>query len=123
MITITQDISIKANVNVIWSYLSDFSNSLNFNRFHSNVKIPANYSLGKKETFVINHNFGFGNYKMIAEVKDCVPPHRLSISEHCIEDPTKGFPHTIVFQISEGLQKSKHSNATNYWESSTVPGK
>ena len=45
--------------------VNPFSNSLNFNRFHSNVKIPANYSLGKKETFVINHNFGFGNYKMI----------------------------------------------------------
>ena len=77
------------------------------------------YSLGKKETFVINHNFGFGNYKMIAEVKDCAPPYRLSISEHCIEDPKRGFPHTIVFQISEGLQKSKLS----YTVSGTYGGK
>ncbi|SVC00590.1 uncharacterized protein METZ01_LOCUS253444, partial [marine metagenome] len=35
------------------------------------------------ETFKINHNFGFGNYDMVAEIKDSLPPNRLSISEYC----------------------------------------
>ena len=119
MINITQNIYIKADINKIWAYLTDFSHSLKFNRFHTKMELPPNYSLGKMETFKISHNFGFGNYKMIAEVKDCVPPHKLSISEHCIEDPTRGFPHTIVFQIYEGLQKSRLS----YTVSGTYGGK
>ena len=107
MINITQKIYIKADLNKIWAYLTDFSLSLNFNRFHTNLELPTNYSLGKMDTFKINHNFGFGNYEMVAKIKNCVPPHRLTISEYCPDDPQKGFPHTVNFQIVSNLEKSK----------------
>ena len=71
------------------------------------MELPPNYSLGKMETFKISHNFGFGNYEMVADIKDFVPPKRLSIFEYCIDDPKKGFPHTVVFQIEQVLQKCK----------------
>ena len=109
MINITQQIYIKSDINKIWVYLTDFSHSLSFNRFHKNLELPPNYSLGKMDTFKINHNFGFGNYNMVAEIKDFVPPNRLSISEYCPDDPKKGFPHTVNFHIESCLQKSKLS--------------
>ena len=109
MINITQKIYIKADINKIWAYLTDFSNSLMFNRFHTNMELPANYALGKMKTFKINHNFGFGNYEMIAEVKDSEPPNRLTISEYCPDDAKKGFPHTVIFQIEPVLERSKLS--------------
>ena len=109
MIKITQKIYIKADINKIWAYLTDFSNSLMFNRFHTNMELPANYALGKMKTFKINHNFGFGNYEMIAEVKDSEPPNRLTISEYCPDDEKKGFPHTVIFQIEPVLERSKLS--------------
>ena len=59
------------------------------------------------DTFTINHNFGFGNYDMVAEIKESVPPNRLSISEYCKDDPQKGFPHKIDFQIKSYLLNSK----------------
>ena len=109
MINITQKIDIKADNNKIWAYLTDFSNSLMFNRCHTNIELPPNYSLGRMDTFKINHNFGFGNYDMIAEIKDSVPPNRLSISEYCPDDPKKGFPHNVIFQIEPFLERSKLS--------------
>ena len=109
MINITQYIYIKADVNNIWAYLTDFSHSLMFNRFHTNMELPPKYSLGNMDTFKINHNFGFGNYDMVAEIKDCVPPKLLSISEYCPDDKKKGFPHTIKFQIDVDLERSKLS--------------
>ena len=95
MIDTTQNICIKADINKIWAYLTDFTNSLNFNRFHTKLDLPTNYSLAKMDKFKINHNFGFGNYEMIAEIRDYVPPNRLCISEYCPDDPKKGFPHMI----------------------------
>ena len=107
MIKITQNIYIKSDINKIWAFLIDFSNSLIFNRFHSKMVLPPNYSLGKMDTFKINHNFGFGNYNMVAEIKDYVPPNRLSIFEYCPDDVKKGFPHSVIFQIEDDLERSK----------------
>ena len=59
------------------------------------------------DKFTINHNFGFGNYTMVAEIKDYLPPNQISISEYCPDNITKGFPHTIIFQIEPSLEKSK----------------
>ena len=109
MINITQKIYIKADINTIWAYLTDFSHSLMSNRFHTNIVLPLSYTLGKMDTFKINHNFGFGNYDMVAEIKDYVPPNRLSISEYCPDDLNKGFPHSVIFQIEEALEKCELS--------------
>ena len=112
MINITQKISIKADINTIWAYLTDFTHSLSFNRFHTNMELPANYSLRNMDTFKINHNFGFGNYDMVAEIKDSVPPNRLSISEYCPDDPKKGFPHTVDLKIDPDLLKKSRLSYT-----------
>ena len=107
MITITENVTIKADVNKIWAFLTDFSISLHFNRFHTNVELPSNYSIGKKKKFNINHNFGFGKCNMVAEITECVPPNRLCISEYFINDKQKGFSHSIEFQIEPCIDKSK----------------
>ena len=107
MLTISENITIKADVNKIWVFLTDFSMSLNYNRFHTNLELPSNYSVGKIKKFNINHNFGFGNYEMVAEITECVPPNRLCISEYCKGAKGKGFPHSIQFNIEPHRDKSK----------------
>ena len=107
MLTISEKITIKADVNKIWAFLTDFSLSLNFNRFHTKLELPSNYSISRMKKFKINHNFGFGNYNMVAEITECIPPNRLCISEYCIEDKKKGFSHSIEFQIETSMEKSK----------------
>ena len=57
--------------------------------------------------FIINHNFGFGNYEMVAEITEYAPPNLLCISEYCKEDRSKGFPHTIKFHIESNREKCK----------------
>ena len=107
MIQITENITINTDVNVIWSFITDFSRSLLCNRFHIDVELPSNYSVGKMKKFIISHNFGFGNYEMVAEITECTPPHRLCISEYCKDEKGKGFPHSIQFHIEPYLDKSK----------------
>ena len=107
MLTITENIIINADVNKIWAFLTDLSRSLNYNRFHINLELPPNYSVGKMKKFNINHNFGFGQYNMIAEITECIPPNHLCISEYCKGDKTKGFPHSIEFHIESHRDKSK----------------
>ena len=71
------------------------------------------------DTFKIKHNFGFGNYDMVAEIKDFAPPNRLLISEYCSDDSKKGFSHLVDFQIKPDLQKSR----LTYTVSGTYGGK
>ena len=107
MITITENITINADVNKIWAFLTDFSLSLNYNRFHTKLELPSNYSIGQMKEFNINHNFGFGNYNMVAKVTECIPPNRLCISEYCKGEKLKGFPHSTEFHIEPHRDKSK----------------
>ena len=107
MLHITENITINADVNVIWSFIIDFSKSLLCNRFHVGLELTSNYSLGKMKKFKIMHNFGFGNYEMVAEITEYTPPNRLCISEYCKEDKDKGFPHTIQFHIEPNRKNSK----------------
>ena len=65
MLTIAENITINADINKIWAFLTDFSLSLNFNRFHTKLELPAQYSIGKLKKFKIDHNFGFGKYEMV----------------------------------------------------------
>ena len=107
MLTLSENITIKADVNKIWAFLTDFSTSLKYNRFHTNLELPSNYSLGKMKKFYIDHNFGFGNYNMVAEITECIPPNRLSISVYCVDDKKKGFSHSIQFYVEPHRDKSK----------------
>ena len=107
MHTISENITIRADINKIWAFLTDFSKSLSYNRFHTNLELPSNYSIGKMKEFNIKHDFGFGNYNMVAKITECIPPNRLCISEYCIEDNKKGFSHSIKFQIETSIEGSK----------------
>ena len=107
MITITENITINSDINKIWAFITDFSLSLNYNRFHTNLELPSNYSIGKMKKFNIDHNFGFGNYTMVAEIMECTPPNRLCISEYCQDAKGQGFPHSIKFDIEPYRDKSK----------------
>ena len=107
MLQITENITINADVNVIWSFITDFSRSLLCNRFHVDVELPSNYSVGKMKKFIISHNFGFGNYEMVAEITECTPPSRLCISEYCKGEKGRGFPHSIQLYIEPHRHKSK----------------
>ena len=107
MLTISENITINSDINKIWVFITDFSMSLQYNRFHTNLELPSNYSIVKMKKFKINHNFGFGNYNMVAEITECIPPKRLCISEYCTDDKKKGFSHSIEFQIEPYLDKSK----------------
>ena len=107
MIKVSEEINVKADGNKVWAFLTEFSQSLGFNRFHTHHELPANYSLGKMKKFKINHNFGFGNYNMVAEVTECIPPNRLCISEYCKGNKLKGFPHSTEFYIEPHRDKSK----------------
>ena len=107
MIQISENITIKADINKIWAFIIDFSRSLNYNRFHVGLELPSNYSAGKMKKFNIDHNFGFGNYEMVAEITKYSPPNLLCISEYCNDEKGKGFPHSIEFRIEPQLDKSK----------------
>ena len=109
MLTIAENITINADINKIWAFLTDFSLSLNFNRFHTKLELPAQYSIGKLKNFKIDHNFGFGKYEMVAEITNCIPPNKLCLWEYCDGDKKKGFPHKVEFQIEPDGNKCKLS--------------
>ncbi len=109
MLTIAEKITINADINKIWAFLTDFSLSLNFNRFHTKLELPAQYSIGKLKNFKIDHNFGFGKYEMVAEITNCIPPNKLCLWEYCDDDKKKGFPHKVEFQIEPDGNKCKLS--------------
>ena len=119
MLTIAEKITINAEINKIWAFLTDFSISLNFNRFHTNLELPPQYSIGKLKKFNIEHNFGFGKYDMVAEITDCIPPNKLCLWEYCVDDKKKGFPHKVEFQIEPGGNKC----TLNYSVTGTYGGK
>jgi len=100
VINLTEKIKINADNQTVWTFLTDFSKSLSFNRFHNEVEIPSSFSMNNKTNFIIKHNFGFGEYEMVAKIIDCNPPIRFSISEISDDDPNKGFPHTVTFELS-----------------------
>ena len=107
MIEITENIIINANINLVWSFISDFSKSLLFNRFHIKIDLPSEYSISKIKKFKIIHNFGFGNYEMLAEVKNVNPPKHIALEEYYIKDKNKGFPHTINYNLKSINDKTK----------------
>lgn len=99
MIEVVEEIQVNADSQKVWAFLSDVSQSLSFNRFHIEIITPSKFSVNGDTSFTIHHNFGFGNYAMSAKVTECLPPKILGISEINSENPDKGFPHNIRFEI------------------------
>ena len=68
---------------------------------HINLILPKQFSINNKSEFTIIHNFGFGNIEMTANFVECISLKRIVISENSTDDTSKGFPHTITFEIFE----------------------
>ena len=113
MIELKETIEIHANLHVVWAFLTDVQKSLSFNRFHVEITVPGSFSVNSNSEFYITHNFGFGNYKMIAKVVDYIPAQRLSIYESIPEKGEKGFSHNISFEIISKGKKSTLSYSLN----------
>ena len=101
MIELSEKLLINTDVQKVWAFLTDVEKSLSFNRFHINIILPKQFSVNNKSEFTIIHNFGFGNIEMTANFVECISLKRIVISENSTDDTSKGFPHTITFEIFE----------------------
>ena len=99
MIDLNESIIIKSDINKVWAFITDFSTSMTFNRFHKTIEIPNEYSLKTIKTFNIIHNFGFGNYKMNVKIIECAPPSLIKFYEYYKKDPKKGFSHYTTYHL------------------------
>ena len=99
MIKLSEKLFINADVQKVWAFLTDVGKSLSFNRFHISILLPEQFSVNNKSTFTIVHNFGFGDIEMMAKFIECIPLKRIVISENSIGEVSRGFPHTITFEI------------------------
>ena len=101
MIELSEKLLINADVQKVWAFLTDVGKSLSFNRFHINIILPKQFSINNKSEFTIIHNFGFGDIEMTAKFVECISLKRIVISENSTDEASKGFPHTITFEIFE----------------------
>ena len=107
MIELSENLLINANVQTVWAFLTDVEKSLSFNRFHVDIRLPNRFSVNNKSEFTIIHNFGFGNLEIVAKVVECVITKQLVISEKASDNPSKGFPHEIKFEIIKEDSKTR----------------
>tara|TARA_B110000438_G_scaffold111644_1_gene109537 strand:+ start:1039 stop:1524 length:486 start_codon:yes stop_codon:yes gene_type:complete len=101
MIELSEKLLINADVQKVWAFLTDVRKSLSFNRFHINIILPKQFSINNKSEFTIIHNFGFGDIEMTAKLVKCISLKCIIISENSTDEASKGFPHTITFEIFE----------------------
>ena len=102
MITITEQITINADVQKVWRLLSDFEISLNINIFHKEIIIPSKFSLtANNPKFNIIHNFGLGNVEMTAKVTNYVPLKSLKILKTNVDKSYTSFEHSIDYKLTQ----------------------
>ena len=116
MLKITDNITINADVNTIWSFITDFSRSLLCNRFHTGLELPANYSLGKMKKFNIIHNFGLGNINMAVRITDYIPLKTMELVKENKEKLHKAFAHSNKYELlnDNGMTKLKYSTIGSF---------
>tara|TARA_B100000945_G_C20415404_1_gene614892 strand:+ start:1794 stop:2282 length:489 start_codon:yes stop_codon:yes gene_type:complete len=105
MIQINESIIVKSDINKVWAFLTDFSHSMVFNRFHKKIELPDEYSIKTIENFKIIHNFGFGNYSMNVKILDCIPPNYIKVYEYFEKDTKKGFPHYTTYILEHQFDR------------------
>ena len=100
MITITEEILIKSDIQKVWSFLSDFDISLSINSFHKQIIIPNEFSLANNsQKFNIIHNFGLGNINMEVEILDYTPLNTLSLFKRNNKKLHKAFEHKSRYKV------------------------
>ena len=45
MINLNESILVKSDINKVWAFITDFSHSMVFNRFHKTIELPDEYSI------------------------------------------------------------------------------
>ena len=85
MITITEEILIKSDIQKVWSFLSDFEISLSINSFHKQIIIPNEFSLA--------------NNNMEVEILDYTPLNTLSLFKRNNKKLHKAFEHKSRYKV------------------------
>ena len=108
MITITEEIIINADIQKVWSFLSDFEISLNINSFHQKIIIPDKFSLsGDSQQFNIIHNFGLGSIDMRVEVVDYIPLKSIELYKKNKDKLLKVFEHSNRYELFKHKELTK----------------
>ena len=108
MITITEEIIINADIQKVWSFLSDFEISLNINSFHQEIIIPNRFSLsGDSQQFNIIHNFGLGSINMTVEIVDCIPLQSIELYKKNKDKLHKAFEHSSRYELFKNKELTK----------------
>ena len=117
MITITEEITINADLQKVWGFLSDFEISLNVNGFHKKIIIPNNFSLtGNDQQFNIIHNFGLGDINMIVEIINYVPLKSIELFKKNNDKSYVGFEHSSKYELldSQSLTTLRYSTTGSF---------
>ena len=100
MITITEKIIINADIQRVWSFLSDFEISLNINTFHQQIIIPNKFSLTtNSQEFNIIHNFGLGSIDMNVQIVNYIPLRSIELFKKNKDKLHKAFEHTSRYEV------------------------
>jgi len=111
MITIIEQITINADYQKVWGFLSDLEISLTSNSFHKKIIIPDKFSLtSSRPKFSIIHNFGLGNINMIVEITNYIPLKSLELFKNNNNKSYAGFEHSNKYE----LIKNKNSTILKY---------
>ena len=100
MITITEEITIDADPQKVWRFLSDIEMSLSLNSFHKQIIIPNKFSLTNPNSkFNIIHNFGLGNINMTVEIIDYNPLNSIELYKKNKDKSYSGFEHSSKYEL------------------------
>ena len=77
MIKHTQNIIVNCDQQKAWSFLTDFSRSLIFDRFFLVVELPRKYSINEDHAFNVKARYLFNDYSLSGSVIDNIPPYKL----------------------------------------------
>ena len=99
MIKHTQKIEINADLNKVWFFLMNFSNSLIFDKYYTKIVLPSNYSVNENLIFKIYAKYFFQLKQYKATVVQCMPPQSLFLN---IQNNKKhGYQHQKFFILNQ----------------------
>ena len=108
MITITEEIIINADIQKVWSFLTDFEVSLNINSFHQEIIIPNKFSLSdNSQQFNIIHNFGLGSIDMTVEIVSYIPLKSIELFKKNKDKLHKAFEHSSKYELFKDNEFTK----------------
>ncbi|MBC8213853.1 MAG: hypothetical protein ISR90_02695 [Candidatus Marinimicrobia bacterium] len=118
MFKLHQNVLIKANNEVVWSFMEDFSRSLSYNRFHRQIESTPGMAKRVNDIFYIQHRFLFRTHPMKIAINDWNPNESFTLDEKT-EKEKPGLNHRTTFSLYPEdnfttLQYSLECNTENY---------